>query len=338
MVNELKKENFPKLASLMQGFVQRLATDWPKILGQGANLVFDKFTCNEFGSFKPRIDDRMALLEYELSGQYQGKIFIMFPQRDAIIIGGSLLMEDEGDIKMIISSCDLNADYLDAFSEFGNQTAASFETVYRISFPENEGNYVRFKGSHLSPFVAGKIKEVFCLENDNELFIVETHCSIWSFDKGDISFIVSNELAESFYNETVSASTVKIIGNMIVADKSKKSIAFLKKALRNSGYNVFICNDANTAISKLQQARFIDLVLIDANLGDYYDDGLALCLRIKRNMLLDNIPIIMCAENATKKIVLEAIRVGACDFLIKPYTKEKLLEKLRKHLKKEHVH
>ena len=224
------------------------------------------------------------------------------------------------------------------FHDFPYESTTSFETVYRISFTENEDNHVRFKGLHLSPFTAGKIKEIFCLENDNEVFIAETHCSIWSFDKGNISFIIPTELAESFYNETVRVSTVKIIGNIIVADKSKKDTAFLKKVLRNSGYNVFVCNDANTTISKLQQERFIDLVIIDTNLGDYCDDGLALCSRIRRNMILDNIPIIMCAANATKKIVLEAIRVGACNFLIKPHTKESLLEKIRKHLKRDSIH
>ncbi len=336
MAKEVHKSNFPKCETMVQEFLERLSTDWPKIIGQGTNLIFSKYDITPFHKFEEMVHEQVIFLEYEVSGEHSGKLHLMFSSRDAIIIGGSILMEDEDEIKNNISKNNITEDHIDGFNEFANQTAASFETIYRNHFPDEEDNHIRFTQSHQPPYTTESLMEIFSVyDKEDELLVVDNQCSIWTFEKGDVRLLITVDVCESFFNETVSMSSKKSYAHILVVDSIKKDVSFVKKTLRNSGLFVHICSDSDTAIAKLQHEK-IDLVLIDANFGEEptEEEGLSLCLRIKRNMLLDAIPIIMTAANATKKLVLDCVRIGAADFLVKPYNKDLILFKFEKQVKR----
>ena len=331
MVKEQQLSNFPKLEQFIKDIFNRFSTDWPKILGQGTNIDFKKFNILMTNDLEKIINNNALLLEYEMSGERAGKLHLKIPFRDASIIGGSILMEEEEDIKKNFSSSLMNEDYLDAFGEFGNQTAASFETIFRSYFPEEDDNHVRFLQSYSAPFESEKICEIFSAESDDELLMAHSHCSIWSFDKGEYDLFIHTTLAEDMFEEIVTASTKKTFANILYVDSKKGDINLVKRLLRNTGFNTHICKDADAAIAKLQREK-IDLVLIDTDFGSNEDDGLSLCIRIKRNMLLESIPILMTSAKATKQLVLDCVRIGASDFIVKPFNKDQLFAKLGKRV------
>ncbi|MGR3318144.1 MAG: response regulator [Candidatus Anammoxibacter sp.] len=334
MVKELQVEKMPKLDNFLKELVKRFATDWPKIIGQGAIVDFQKYECLMFDKFKEIPNDKTMLLEYEMSGKRSGKMYLMVSFQNASIIGGSILMEEEDDIKKSISAQNMSKDYMDAFGEFGNQVAAGFETIYRNSFPDEDDNHIRFVKVYSALTETGKLCEIFSAEDDDELLIAHMQCSVWSFDKDDINLVMRVEVAEDVFNETVTTSTANSFAHILYVDTEKKDITLLKKLLRNTGYSVHICFNADNAIAKLQQEK-MDLVIVESKFGDNgNDDGLAFCLRVKRNMLLDNIPVIMTTAHATKRLVLDSVRLGASDFLVKPLTKDKLFAKLKRFVKK----
>ncbi len=333
MTKELQLSNFPKLESFIKEILDRFAVDWPKIVGQGANLVFQGFDCLQFDEFKKEIDNNIFVLEYEISGEREGRMHLMFALRDVIIISGSILMEEEDEIKKSLSANKITDDYMDAFGEFGNQVAASFETIYRKAFPDEDDNHIRFVKMHNPPFESDKLNGVFSAEADDEVLVTRTQCSIWSFDKGDISLSIVADIGESLFDEIVTASTKKTFAHIMYVDNEKKEIANLKKMFRNSGYFVHACYGADTAIAKLQQEK-IDIVLINTDFNKNDEEGLALCVRIKRNMLLEDIPVIMTSESATKKLVLDCVRIGAADFLVKPFKKDQVFSKVEKRIKR----
>ncbi|MGR3219894.1 MAG: response regulator, partial [Candidatus Anammoxibacter sp.] len=180
----------------------------------------------------------------------------------------------------------------------------------------------------------GKLYEIFSADDEDEVLVTHVQCSIWSFGKEDIDLVLPVDIAEELFNEKVTTSTRKAIAHIMYVDSEKNDIAVLKKILRNSEYDLHVCGGADMAISTLQQKK-IDMVIIEAGFGGNGDEGLALCLRIKRNMLLDNIPIVMTSVNATKKLVLDCIRIGTSDFIVKPLTKDKLSAKLDKLIGKQ---
>ena len=331
---ELQVAKLPKLDNFLKELIKRFATDWPKIIGQGAVVDFQQYECTMFYQFKEVLNDKTVLLEYEMSGERLGKMYLMVSFRNASIIGGSILMEKEDDIKNSISAQNMSEDYIDAFGEFGNQAASCLETIYRNNFPNEDDNHIRFVKVHSALTEPGQLSEIFSAEDDDELLIAHMQCSVWSFDKDDIGLVLPVAVAEDIFNETVTTSTIKSFAHILYVDSQNKDIALFKKLLRNTGYSVHVCLDADNAIAKLQQEK-IDLIIIEAKFRDYEnDDGLALCLRIKRNMLLDNIPIIMTTAKATKSLVLDCVRIRASDFMVKPLSKGKLLVKVEKFVTK----
>jgi two-component system nitrogen regulation response regulator NtrX len=73
-----------------------------------------------------------------------------------------------------------------------------------------------------------------------------------------------------------------------------------------------------------------DLVILDIKLDKPDKDGIDLLkLIVKRNK---NIPVIMISGHATVKIAVEAIRLGAYEFIEKPFSKEKILNYVNRAL------
>lgn len=83
------------------------------------------------------------------------------------------------------------------------------------------------------------------------------------------------------------------------------------------------------ALSTLGKTN-IDLVLMDIYMPGV--DGITLCERIKRNAMVEDVPIIICSAHPTQENVIRAVRAGAADFIVKPVTRQKLMEKINKHM------
>jgi two-component system, chemotaxis family, chemotaxis protein CheY len=84
--------------------------------------------------------------------------------------------------------------------------------------------------------------------------------------------------------------------------------------------------DGREAMAAFQASPF-DVVLTDWNMPN--KSGVELTREIRA--LGSKVPIFMITTEAEKSRVLEAIRAGVSDYLVKPFTAEMLREKLEKY-------
>lgn len=70
-----------------------------------------------------------------------------------------------------------------------------------------------------------------------------------------------------------------------------------------------------------------DLVLIDVALPDV--DGIALTREIKSTPAFADVPVIIVTAMSHRGVVLESVKAGAADFMVKPYRRATLLDKLQ---------
>ncbi len=70
-----------------------------------------------------------------------------------------------------------------------------------------------------------------------------------------------------------------------------------------------------------------DLVLIDVALPDI--DGIALTREIKSTPAFAEVPVIIVTAMSHRCVVIESIKAGAADFMVKPYRRATLLDKLQ---------
>lgn len=87
--------------------------------------------------------------------------------------------------------------------------------------------------------------------------------------------------------------------------------------------------DGDEAVKLFQSDKF-DLVLTDWNMPN--KNGLEVVREIRA--LNPNIPIIMITTEAEKGRIAQAISAGATDYIVKPFDRDKLREKLEAHLNK----
>ena len=103
--------------------------------------------------------------------------------------------------------------------------------------------------------------------------------------------------------------------NILVVDDDPAVLRFLTLALENEGYETTSADNGLQALS-LAQHGMPDLAILDVMLPGI--DGLEVCHRLKSDEQTSNIPVLMHSAKGSKADLLEAEKVGADDYLIKP--------------------
>jgi two-component system response regulator MtrA len=99
---------------------------------------------------------------------------------------------------------------------------------------------------------------------------------------------------------------------LLVEDDSAIA-SVLKDSLESSGYRMWIAEDGAQAKAMMGETH-PDLVLLDLMLPDV--DGLVLCADLKTQA---DVPIIICSATARKRDAILGLRLGADDFIAKPF-------------------
>lgn len=124
---------------------------------------------------------------------------------------------------------------------------------------------------------------------------------------------------------------------ILIADDQPHILAALRMLLQVKGYHTCSAATPASVLSALQQQAF-DAIVMDLN---YTRDttggaeGLDLVKRIR--MLDENIPIVVMTAWSSVDLAVEAMRLGASDFVQKPWNNDRLLEKVREQVERGQV-
>lgn len=119
---------------------------------------------------------------------------------------------------------------------------------------------------------------------------------------------------------------------ILLVDDSKTMRNIQKKVLSALGEVEFLeAGDGLEALTVIASTPAgFDLILIDWNMPNM--DGLTLITRIREKD--KKTPLVMATTEAEKSRVLEAIRAGVNNYVVKPFTPEGLMEKIKGTLDK----
>ena len=112
----------------------------------------------------------------------------------------------------------------------------------------------------------------------------------------------------------------------LIVDDSSTMRKIITNTLKKIGYNEFVeAEDGKDALDKLENNP-VDLVITDWNMPVM--NGLDLVKTIRAGQFKD-LPILMVTTNAAKSDVVEALKAGVNNYVIKPMTPEMLQDKLK---------
>ncbi|MCM8812362.1 MAG: response regulator [Candidatus Omnitrophica bacterium] len=121
-------------------------------------------------------------------------------------------------------------------------------------------------------------------------------------------------------------SNVKIL----VVDDSSTMRRIIKNTLQKIGFeNSVEAENGIDALSKLKAGGF-NLILTDWNMPEM--DGLTFVKSVRGSDTFKMIPVIMITTEAAKTEVVEALKQGVNDYIVKPFTPEALKAKVTRFI------
>ena len=115
--------------------------------------------------------------------------------------------------------------------------------------------------------------------------------------------------------------------SILVVEDEAKMRRLLELNLGEEGYTVLIASDAEAGLNIIRQER-ISLVLTDLKLPGM--DGLEFLQMVKRTNA--TIPVVVMTAYGTVETAVEAMKAGAADYVLKPFSLEEIQLVIRKEL------
>ena len=111
--------------------------------------------------------------------------------------------------------------------------------------------------------------------------------------------------------------------SILIVDDDKRLRELLEDYLSEKKFNVYLCDDFDSS-KKILEYLIFDLIIVDRMMPS--GDGINLIKIIKS---INNTPVILLTAMGESENKIEGLKIGADDYLIKPFDSEILLFKIK---------
>lgn len=139
----------------------------------------------------------------------------------------------------------------------------------------------------------------------------------------DRQVYVTSEV-QSYMNGESAAQNI-----ILIVDDNPANLGLLSDLLDDSGFEVWVARDGESAIRKVEYAPPA-LILLDVMMPGI--DGFETCRRLKSNPLTKDIPIIFMTALSDTVDKVKGLNLGAVDYITKPFQNEEVLARVKLHL------
>ena len=116
---------------------------------------------------------------------------------------------------------------------------------------------------------------------------------------------------------------------ILIVDDIPKNLQVLSSILNIEGYQISFASDGMQALSVVETA-IPDLILLDIMMPEM--DGYEVCKKLKDNEKTKDIPVIFLTGKAESEDIVTGLKLGAVDYVTKPFNSAELLSRIRTHL------
>lgn len=112
----------------------------------------------------------------------------------------------------------------------------------------------------------------------------------------------------------------------LVVDDSRAMRVLLTRMLREIGFEVTEAGDGSEALQALRSEKKIDIALVDWNMPEM--SGFEFIREVRRDKAFDRIRLMMVTTECGMDEIITALKAGADDYIMKPFTRDVIREKL----------
>jgi len=115
---------------------------------------------------------------------------------------------------------------------------------------------------------------------------------------------------------------------VLIVDDFSTMRKIVRNIIKQIGFkNIIEADDGKSAVKELKKGK-VDLILCDWNMPEM--SGIDLLKTVRSDDELKDIPFVMITAEAQKDNILEAVKEGVSNYIVKPFTAETINEKLTK--------
>ena len=116
---------------------------------------------------------------------------------------------------------------------------------------------------------------------------------------------------------------------ILIVDDFPTMRRIVKTLLKQNGYSNFVeAEDGEQAYKLLESEGDFEMIVSDWNMPNM--TGLELLKAVRANPKLKQLPFLMVTAEAEKENIIEAVKAGVSNYIVKPFTGQALKDKLDK--------
>ena len=124
-------------------------------------------------------------------------------------------------------------------------------------------------------------------------------------------------------------ATVKKNGKSVLVIEDEVHLQRLMRfMLESAGYNVAIAGNGEDGLEYVKNNKVPDLIVLDILMPGL--DGLAVLRALKVQNSTKNVPVVLLTALAQENVVLQGIKLGARDYIRKPFQPRELVNRVTK--------
>jgi len=120
------------------------------------------------------------------------------------------------------------------------------------------------------------------------------------------------------------------VAKILVAEDDALTAQLVSFKLKQQGFAVLSASDGETALALAQSER-PEVILLDCMMPVM--DGFAVLRRIKESPELKAAPVIRLTFRSKETDIINALELGAADYIVKPFSPAELMARIRKVLR-----
>lgn len=114
----------------------------------------------------------------------------------------------------------------------------------------------------------------------------------------------------------------------MIVDDAVTARMMIASILRELGFDfIYEAENGKQALEKISELPPLELIFVDWNMPQL--NGLELVQEIRKNPAYDQTKIMMVTTETSMNKVVEALEAGASEYIMKPFNKEILTDKLK---------
>ena len=142
-------------------------------------------------------------------------------------------------------------------------------------------------------------------------------------------YIITSEIQDVYIASNIAKRLLQNKNmKVLVVDDSRTALISIKIILQKQGLECVTYSDGDQAWKYLNSTTSNDIDLVIADYEMPKMDGYELTKLIRTKYLFDELPILILSATANTKIISKFLRIGANDYIPKPYIQEEFIARL----------